>query len=349
MVMRFLFDLNFIDLKFIITLSMLLLQGFLLILLNRNFFAKPLFFILLGFITILCVFMCLQKDLRDIVVSEAAPDYEMSISDDYFSGDPELFRLYPLGKEFSRNQWGKFNQTIGGRYYYGLSRYNQVLQNCLNTELQNRIPLNWNVINMLNVKYLIYQDKISTDNLEYSFYDLQQKLIIYKNLNYLPRAWFVDEVEYLDDASQILKKLNQGDFDPSVTALVETDLKLPVKAENESISLDSLSAEYLQLTTRNDSTSFLVISEIYYPGNSSWKAFIDDQEVPIYAANYILRGIIVPAGEHKIVMKYQLEELPTLLLINLISLILIFSITLLGVYQYFRKNYKGEIIYVIKQ
>lgn len=160
----------------------------------------------------------------------------MTYADEYFAEDMETARIYPPGKNFTENRWGKFNQTIGGRYYYSLARYNEVLQHCLNTELENRIPLNWNIIDMLNVKYLIYGEKIHTDNLAYSYYDLEQKLIIYKNLTYLPRAWFVDRVAYLETETEILKELNNGEFDLSVTAIVETSLNLS-SAMNESVSL----------------------------------------------------------------------------------------------------------------
>jgi uncharacterized membrane protein YfhO len=37
----------------------------------------------------------------------------------------------------------------------------------------------------------------------------------------------------------------------------------------------------------------------------NWSASIDGQKVPLIRANYILRSLIVPAGEHEIVFTYD--------------------------------------------
>jgi uncharacterized membrane protein YfhO len=45
-----------------------------------------------------------------------------------------------------------------------------------------------------------------------------------------------------------------------------------------------------------------MLSEIYYPG---WQATVDGQIVPIVRADYILRGVPIPAGEHQVQVFYQ--------------------------------------------
>ncbi|MEO8169197.1 MAG: YfhO family protein, partial [bacterium] len=50
-------------------------------------------------------------------------------------------------------------------------------------------------------------------------------------------------------------------------------------------------------------TSLLVLSEIYYP--AGWEAYIDGAETEIYKTNYILRSVIVPAGSHEVVFKFE--------------------------------------------
>jgi hypothetical protein len=349
-VMRFYFDLLFVKEAYIFFLLTLIIQGFLLTLLHKRLISRLIFRLVFLLVLGICLIFSLAQSIKSLrpAIEDSVP-VEKSISDNYFAEDHSIFRIYPPGTEFLNNQWGVHNQTIGGKYLYGLKRYYEVIEFCLNTELQNRVPINWNVINMLNVKYLIYKNRIHTDNLQYSSYDLENKHIIYRNISSLPRAWFVNEVLSLNTKTEILKHLNSGMFDPSITAIVEKNLDFLEKPDNEEVKIASISADYLQISTRNDSTSLLVISEIYYPGNSSWKAYVDDFEVQIYPVNYILRGIVVPAGEHKIIIKYQLQELPILLLINIIALILTLLLILIGIYHYIRKNYKGEIVYVIKK
>ena len=53
--------------------------------------------------------------------------------------------------------------------------------------------------------------------------------------------------------------------------------------------------EQVVLRTSSPSDGFLVLSDAYYPG---WRATVDGAETPVYATNYLLRGVYVPAGEH---------------------------------------------------
>jgi uncharacterized membrane protein YfhO len=46
----------------------------------------------------------------------------------------------------------------------------------------------------------------------------------------------------------------------------------------------------------------LVLTDIYYPG---WKAFLDGRRVPLERVNYLLRGVAVPAGEHRVELRYE--------------------------------------------
>jgi len=347
-IMRLYFDLLFITGLILIILTGLIITGLLILLYKNNKINRTLFSLLLIIVSLVSLFICGSRDLGLLKSKAELPKLpERSISDTFFEDDKEIFRIYPLGTEFKNNSWGTYNQTIGGHYNYRLFRYNKVLERCLNTELQNRVPINWNIINMLNVKYLIYKDKISVNNLEYSFYDLDKKNIIYKNIRYLPRVWFVDEIEFLGSESEILKRLNSGDFDPSSTAIIESELPGIGRSLNSGIKIDSISSGLLKITTKTDTTLFLVISEIYFPGN--WKAYLNGSEIPVHAVNYTLCGVVIPAGEHKLIFRFELDELPILMKLNLFAVIITFIMIFFGIYHYVRKNYKGEIVYVIKR
>jgi len=58
----------------------------------------------------------------------------------------------------------------------------------------------------------------------------------------------------------------------------------------------------LEIETRSETPAFLVASDIFYPG---WKATLDGEEVPIQRTNYVLRGIELPPGRHRVRFSYE--------------------------------------------
>ncbi|MCK4312478.1 MAG: YfhO family protein, partial [Candidatus Cloacimonetes bacterium] len=273
--------------------------------------------------------------------------YRKTLADDFLLKDKEIFRIYPLGREFSQNRWAFYNQTIGGYHGAKLKRYQEILDNCLNIEFQNRIPINWNIVNMLNAKYVIYPEKLPLENLEYAFYDRKQKQTIYKNVNYLTRAWFVEKTELIEKKENIWKRLNQQEFDPAKMAIVEEEIPKTYAPDSTAVNLVEFDIHNLKFEVKTDTTSFLTISEIYYP--AGWKAYIDGEETEIYATNYILRGVVVPKGEHILEMKFAPETYALSLKLSLIGIILTIVLLIVGLILYIRENYRGEIIYVLKK
>lgn len=129
---------------------------------------------------------------------------------------------------------------------------------------------------------------------------------IYLNKNHLPRAWIVHQIESvpLDDLDSAAAILTQPDFDPARTAVIEGNLSTPPDppAGDDSVMFDLYSANRSVITANLASSGLLVFSDIYYPG---WNAYVDGVRQPVYAANIAMRGVYVPAGEHRIEFKYE--------------------------------------------
>jgi hypothetical protein len=86
--------------------------------------------------------------------------------------------------------------------------------------------------------------------------------------------------------------------------------------------------------TRNQVQGLLVLKDSWYPG---WEARVDGTKVPIYRVNGCFRGVIVPAGEHKVVFEYK----PTLIYVSgAISLIV--TLTLLAIALWPRRLHGGH-------
>ncbi|HEV2669095.1 MAG TPA: YfhO family protein, partial [Blastocatellia bacterium] len=131
---------------------------------------------------------------------------------------------------------------------------------------------------------------------------------VYENLKALPRAWFVRRAA-IGPSAEALETIRTGRmkdgmaFDPAETVLFEEEdfgdrehprIEEPVNAE---VKVTRYEPQRIELETRNGRPGFLVLSEVYYRG---WEAWIDGRRTPVERANYALRGLAVPAGDHRI-------------------------------------------------
>lgn len=315
---------------------------------GRKKIRKNPFLILIAILVIIDLMLIDSRFLQNVIPKQNIDkQYEKTDGDKFLLQDSENFRIYPLAREFGQNRWAYYNQTIGGYHGAKLKRYQEIIENCLNAEFLDQIPINWNIVNMLNAKYVIFTQKLPLDNLEYAYYDRKQKQTIYLNKTYLPRAWFVSNTELLTDNKAIWKKLNDPEFSPAETAIVEKEVPATFAPLESSVTPAGFGLHDLKFNVITDTTSFLTISEIYYP--AGWKAFIDGEETEIFATNYILRGIVVPKGEHIVEMKFESKTYLWSLKLSLIGLTLAILIFLIGLYIYIRSNFQGKTVYVLKE
>jgi len=272
--------------------------------------------------------------------------YQKTDTDKFLLSDDEDFRIYPLGGNFGQNQWSYYHQSIGGYHAVKLQRYQDIIANCLHFELKNRVPINWNIVNMLNVKYVIFGRKLPFENLHFAFYDRKTKLSVYENLEKLPRAWFVEYIEVIKNKKDIWNRLNQPGFKPQKTAIVEVEIENVKIPQNTKIKLLKFDIHNLKFKVETDEIAFLTVSEIYYP--AGWEAFIDGVKTEIFATNYILRGVVIPKGEHILEMKFTPKSYKLSLILSLSGILMTLFILIIGGIIYYKRNYQGKIDYVIK-
>ena len=160
-----------------------------------------------------------------------------------------------------------------------------------------------------------------------SVYDRDGVEII-KNRRALPRVWLVADAEAVDgeEALRRISGESEHPFDPRRTALLEVAANELPSLPGGPISPDA-SARLLEeepnrlvIETQSVTPALLVVSEVIYPG---WVATVDGRTTPIHATNFILRGIAVPAGTHRVELRYTAPAARNGALISMLSLGLI--------------------------
>ena len=155
---------------------------------------------------------------------------------------------------------------------------------------------------------------------------------IYENLRAMPRAWLVPNV-FTTDAQNALNaiktsKLPDGaEFNPAQTALVEQPVPLAAQEPDPQalVTVESLTNSRMEVRTSSKIANFLVTSDVYYPG---WRARIDGQETVLYRANYALRGVLVPPGDHIVLFEYRPRSIQAGAVISLFSIFVLGAISL---------------------
>lgn len=125
----------------------------------------------------------------------------------------------------------------------------------------------------------------------------------------MPRAWLASEVFKVepDEALAIIRSSRLPDgraLDPLRIALVEEPVALTAQNVDMPVSakVAHLSDTTMEVHTASSSPSFLVTSDVYYPG---WQATIDGSATQVFRADYALRGVLVPAGSHVVRFEFR--------------------------------------------
>ncbi len=311
---------------------------------------KNIIFILLIALTVFDLSEVNKNHLKDeILVKESTimSEFQNQAIDDYLLQDESLYRIYPF-HDFGNARWAYHHQTIGGYHGAKIGRYQDLIEKCFNSEFVSGIPVNFNIVNMLNVKYLIFSKyNLPISGLQLVYQDRVTQNNVYENLNVLPRAWFVKHHEIITDKNRIFLRLNNPDFNPANSVIVEHEIPEFSYPEDGSIEMTYRDIHKTTWQVENNTTAFMVISEIYYP--KGWNIYVNGQKTDIIESNYILRGIIIEPGVNFVEMVFEPSTYKISTMLSLIGLSLSVLLSIIGLYLYFKLNYRGQIIYKIKK
>ena len=161
------------------------------------------------------------------------------------------------------------------------------------------------------------------------------RVAVLRNTRALPRAWLVAEAQAVDGevALRRIQGVDATDFDPRRTALLEVaPAELPALAggelaEGSGASVVSYGANRIAVETRADKPTVLVVSEIFYPG---WEATVDGKPAPIHLADFLLRGVYLEAGTHRVEMRYNSPALRYGAMLSAFTLLLLGALGVLA-------------------
>ncbi|TDE04062.1 YfhO family protein [Flavobacterium hiemivividum] len=257
---------------------------------------------------------------------EVEVPFQETASDIEILKDTSHYRVFEVSGNFSSARASYFHKSIGG---YHAAKPRKV-QQLFDYQIAKN---NMEVLNMLNVKYIIQTNK-------------EGKEFPTINPNANGNAWFVNDVKLVNKANDEMKLLEQ--LDTKRAAIFNIHLygdkfknaRLKRNLDTTgTIKVEVYKPNYIKYTSINKGEGLAVFSEIYY--EDGWNAYIDDVKTEHFPVDYVLRAMIVPAGEHTIEFKFEPQVIKTGSTITLISAAGMLLLVVGGIYYERKKKHKN--------
>jgi hypothetical protein len=298
------------------TFLFIALAAAVLYLFSKNIIKKPVFILSLTLLILVDMWAIDKRYLSDedfVRKREMSNPFPMTAADKQIKADPDPnFRVMNLAvNTFNDASTSYYHKSIGGYHGAKMKRYQELITH----QIANN---NIRVLDMLNTKYFIMPNNDRSG------------VVAQFNYTALGHAWFVKNVNEVQNADEEIKALDT--FIPAKDVIVDKRFAdqyknhMSVDSVSGDIALTSYKSNELVYKTNTTQDQVAVFSEIYYP--EGWEVTIDGEEVDHFRANYVLRAMVVPAGQHEIVFKfnpssYRVGEAITLIASILIILLVI--------------------------
>lgn len=263
-------------------------------------FSPIAFYLALGFFTVIDIIAVDRRyfNSENFQRRRAQSPFVASAADKRILSDTSYYRVLNLTGPFNEARTSYFHNSVGGYHGAKIRRYQDLYDSCLFPEMrelaqdagQRKIDFrNYGVIDMLNIKYVVYGEGVSD---------------IINNPYPAGSAWFAKEVKKVNTPLEELQTI--GEVDTHSTAVVDqSKFNIPGTSYDSTsiVTLGHRQPNEMRYHVRTGVQSLCVFSEIYYP--KGWTATIDGTIVEIMRANYVLRALVVPPGEHNIVFTFS--------------------------------------------
>ena len=237
---------------------------------------------------------------------------------------------------FNDNTTSFYHKSIGGYHAAKMQRYQDLIDHYIAPEMnyalqgfgQGQVEITAENEAGIPVVQLANTDSVKVLNMlnaKYFILPMQNGAMPVQNATAMGNAWFVDEVNYVQNANEELDALGKIDLRHVAVADAKYKEILGQSASQDStatVTLNTYEPNRLTYQAQSDKGGVIVFSEIYYP---EWEATVDGQPVEVGRVNYTLRAIRVPAGQHEIVLSFfpkSVDKTETIANIALILLVL---------------------------
>ena len=258
---------------------------------------------------------------RDVFVpkSKISKPFEITSADKSILRDTTRYRVYEPSIGLNGSRTSFFHNSIGGYHGAKPRRFQELYDFFVKEEISG-------IIDMLNVKYLLYRD--NEDNLKPM-----------KNPNFLGNAWFVNKLIKKESLDSVFYSMKSIDF--SNTAITNSNIANSLPNEfliddNSYIKLTSHESGNLKYIFNSKEDSFIVFSEIFYP--NGWKVYVDGALSSHFDVNYILRGMFMEKGSHEIEFVFKPDTIKFGSLVQLSSIVIFILIILNFINSFYKKN-----------
>ena len=301
-----------------------------------------------GAILVLCLIDLWQVNKRylndEMFVPEAereAPQQKTQ-TDELILRDQNLdYRVLNLASNtFNENETSYYHKSIGGYHAAKLRRYQEMIEAYINPEMQSLFKgvseaggdmtqVNGDsicpVLNMLNTRYFIFP--------------LQGgQTVPIQNPYAYGNAWFVDKLDYVDNANDEIAAVGKIDLRHQAVADAKFKEQLGEATAQDTLSLVNITSyepNRLTYDVSSDKGGVLVFSEIYYPG---WEAKVDGQPVELGRVDYILRALNIQPGKHEVELSFFPKSVNATETVAYVAYVLLLLLVLGGVFMEYRRR-----------
>lgn len=248
--------------------------------------------------------------------------FQATPADEQILKDKSNFRVFEQAGGFSSARSSYFHNSLGG---YHAAKPKKI-QDLFDYQIAQQ---NLEVLNMLNVKYIIGKDENQQD-------------IPLQNPDANGNAWFVADIKKVTNADEMMKEMKS--FKSKETALIYSNDNINKNRylvdSSAQIKLVFNEPNKLVYESNNNNEGFAVFSEMYYP--KGWKITINGNAVEMHEVNYTLRGLKIPSGKNIIEFTFEPEVIKTGSIISLITSIIAVLVILTSAFWYI-KNKEQEV------
>jgi hypothetical protein len=269
-----------------------------------------------------------------------APDAEAQIqrygADEFIrkkrraAGGKGRFRVADFvgGNPMNQARTSYFHESIGGYHGAKLQRYQDFIDHVFRSPQDGSV--NENALDLMSARYVIAPRRLPGTQVVYQGEGRRAPSVL-KNPDALPRAFFVGETEVMESAEATWERLRSSSFNARRTALLSKPIEgfqvTPLdSASTTSVQLQEYGPRKIIWQVQTDAPRLFVASETYYP--AGWNAYLDGELVEIRRADYLLRAVPVPAGKHRLVMRFEPARHHAGLWISSVSTALVYGLAL---------------------